>query len=142
MQLVRIGRQVVREGKKVFAQNALPAKGYFVGPTLVEANAGARGVHEREVFGPVGTLIQYDGNPGAIVAQGNGGLVSSLYSEDQAFIESAVMEMAPHHGRLFLGHPKIELSPGPGTVLPQLVHGGPGRGRRRGARRPARALVL
>ena len=38
-----------------------------------------------------------------------------------------VAELAPYHGRLFLGHPKIELSPGPGTVLPQLVHGGPGR---------------
>src|SRR4029078_9605707 len=35
--------------------------------------------------------------------------------------------LAPYRGRLFLGHPKIEMSPGPGTVLPQLVHGGPGR---------------
>jgi oxepin-CoA hydrolase/3-oxo-5,6-dehydrosuberyl-CoA semialdehyde dehydrogenase len=61
------------------------------------------------------------------VARGNGGLVSSVYSDDQAFVESMVLELAPYHGRLFLGHPKIELSPGPGTVLPQLVHGGPGR---------------
>jgi oxepin-CoA hydrolase/3-oxo-5,6-dehydrosuberyl-CoA semialdehyde dehydrogenase len=118
---------LVREGKKVFAQDALPAKGWFVGPTLVEAAAEARAVHEREVFGPVATLIAYEGNPGPLIARGNGGLVSSIYSEDQAFIESAVLEMAPHNGRLFLGHPKIELSPGPGTVLPQLVHGGPGR---------------
>ena len=36
-------------------------------------------------------------------------------------------EVAPWHGRIYLGHPKVELSPGPGTVLPQLVHGGPGR---------------
>jgi oxepin-CoA hydrolase/3-oxo-5,6-dehydrosuberyl-CoA semialdehyde dehydrogenase len=50
-----------------------------------------------------------------------------VYSDDQAFIDEVVMEIAPHHGRIFLGHPKIELSPGPGTVLPQLVHGGPGR---------------
>ncbi len=118
---------LLREGKKVFSQEALPAKGYFVAPTLVEAAAGARAVHEREVFGPVATLIQYEGHPGAVIAQANGGLVSSIYSEDQAFIEPAVMEMAPYNGRLFLGHPKIELSPGPGTVLPQLVHGGPGR---------------
>jgi oxepin-CoA hydrolase/3-oxo-5,6-dehydrosuberyl-CoA semialdehyde dehydrogenase len=118
---------LLREGKKVFSQDALPAKGYFVSPTLVEAAAGARAVHEREVFGPAATLIAYEGNPGPVIAQGNGGLVSSIYSEDQAFIESAVMEMAPYNGRLFLGHPKIELSPGPGTVLPQLVHGGPGR---------------
>jgi len=61
------------------------------------------------------------------VARGNGGLVSSVYSDDQDFIERMVAGLAPYHGRLFLGHPKIELSPGPGTVLPQLVHGGPGR---------------
>ena len=36
--------------------------------------------------------------------------------------------LAPFHGRVFLGSAKIaEQSPGPGTVLPQLVHGGPGR---------------
>jgi oxepin-CoA hydrolase/3-oxo-5,6-dehydrosuberyl-CoA semialdehyde dehydrogenase len=61
------------------------------------------------------------------VARGNGGLVCSLYSEDQAFLEDIVEAVAPYHGRVFIGHPKIELSPGPGTVLPQLVHGGPGR---------------
>ena len=59
--------------------------------------------------------------------RGNGGLVSSVYSDDQDFIERIVMGSRRYHGRLFLGHPKIELSPGPGTVLPQLVHGGPGR---------------
>jgi oxepin-CoA hydrolase/3-oxo-5,6-dehydrosuberyl-CoA semialdehyde dehydrogenase len=79
------------------------------------------------VFGPVASLLAYESDPAAIVARGNGGLVCSVYSEDQAFIEQAVLELAPYHGRLFLGHPKIELSPGPGTVLPQLVHGGPGR---------------
>jgi 3,4-dehydroadipyl-CoA semialdehyde dehydrogenase len=36
--------------------------------------------------------------------------------------------MAAHHGRLFLGSSKLEgHAVGPGTVLPQLVHGGPGR---------------
>ena len=84
-------------------------------------------VHEREVFGPVASLLRYKDNPADVVVRGNGGLVSSIYSDDQDFIERMVMALAPHHGRLFLGHPKIELSPGPGTVLPQLVHGGPGR---------------
>jgi 3,4-dehydroadipyl-CoA semialdehyde dehydrogenase len=86
-----------------------------------------KAVHEHEVFGPVASLIPYSGNPAAIVARGNGGLVCSVYSEDSAFIEEAVAGLAPWHGRIYLGHPKIELSPGPGTVLPQLVHGGPGR---------------
>jgi oxepin-CoA hydrolase/3-oxo-5,6-dehydrosuberyl-CoA semialdehyde dehydrogenase len=84
-------------------------------------------VHEHEVFGPVATLLPYDEHPENIVARGNGGLVCSIYSEDQSFIESTVQGVASHHGRIFLGHPKIELSPGPGTVLPQLAHGGPGR---------------
>ena len=94
-------------------------------PTLVEDPSDA--VHEREVFGPVASLVRYKDNPAEIVARGNGGLVSSVYSDDQQFIEQAVSGIAPWHGRIFLGHPKIELSPGPGTVLPQLVHGGPGR---------------
>jgi len=100
-------------------------KGFFMSPVLVESPGDA--VHEHEVFGPVASLLPYDENPASLVVRGNGGLVSSIYSEDQAFIEQLVMDIAPHHGRVFLGHPKIELSPGPGTVLPQLVHGGPGR---------------
>jgi len=100
-------------------------KGFFLSPILVESPGEA--VHEHEVFGPVASLLPFKDNPSSLVVRGNGGLVSSIYSEDQAFIEETVMAIAPHHGRVFLGHPKIELSPGPGTVLPQLVHGGPGR---------------
>ena len=104
----------------------------FISPVLVEFAKGAlaASVHAREVFGPVASLLPYSGKgaeAAAIVARGNGGLVSSVYSEDTAFLEEVVAGIAPYHGRLFLGHPKIEMSPGPGTVLPQLVHGGPGR---------------
>jgi len=102
-----------------------PHKGFFITPVLVDSPGDA--VHEREVFGPVASLLPFNDNPASLVARGNGGLVSSIYSQDQAFIEQLALEIAPHHGRIFLGHPKIELSPGPGTVLPQLVHGGPGR---------------
>ncbi|HZM36497.1 MAG TPA: 3,4-dehydroadipyl-CoA semialdehyde dehydrogenase, partial [Burkholderiales bacterium] len=102
-----------------------PGKGFFLSPVLIESPGDA--VHEHEVFGPVASLLSYTDNASSLVVRGNGGLVSSIYSEDQAFIEETVAAIAPHHGRIFLGHPKIELSPGPGTVLPQLVHGGPGR---------------
>ena len=118
--LERLGGKIVL-GEK--ARN--PGKGFFLSPVLVESPGAA--VHEHEVFGPVASLLSYESDPGRIVAKGNGGLVSSIYSEDQGFLEQVVMEIAPYHGRVFLGHPKIELSPGPGTVLPQLVHGGPGR---------------
>jgi oxepin-CoA hydrolase/3-oxo-5,6-dehydrosuberyl-CoA semialdehyde dehydrogenase len=54
--------------------------------------------------------------------------VSSVYSEDASFSCDVALGLAPFHGRVFLGSVKIaEQSPGPGTVLPQLVHGGPGR---------------
>ena len=102
-----------------------PGKGFFLSPVLVESPGDA--VHAHEVFGPVASLLPFEGKVSSLVVRGNGGLVSSVYSDDQAFIDEVVMEIAPHHGRIFLGHPKIELSPGPGTVLPQLVHGGPGR---------------
>jgi oxepin-CoA hydrolase/3-oxo-5,6-dehydrosuberyl-CoA semialdehyde dehydrogenase len=121
------------EGKPAFGSPApLAGKGFFISPVLMEfaRDAIAGSVHAREVFGPVASLLPYSGkgaDAAAIVARGNGGLVSSVYSEDAAFLEEVVSGIAPYHGRIFLGHPKIEMSPGPGTVLPQLVHGGPGR---------------
>ena len=115
------------EGARIAGKpGRLSEKGFFVSPGLFEIENGTA-VHEHEVFGPVASLLPYTDNPAAIVARGNGGLVCSIYSEDSAFIEEAVAGIAPWHGRIYLGHPKIELSPGPGTVLPQLTHGGPGR---------------
>jgi oxepin-CoA hydrolase/3-oxo-5,6-dehydrosuberyl-CoA semialdehyde dehydrogenase len=108
-------------------------KGFFASPTLLEVEPGADApsVHSHEVFGPAATIIPYDGAaPQAVdlVSRGAGGLVSSLYSEDVAFVSEATLGLAPFHGRVFLGSGKIaEMSPGPGTVLPGLVHGGPGR---------------
>jgi oxepin-CoA hydrolase/3-oxo-5,6-dehydrosuberyl-CoA semialdehyde dehydrogenase len=119
---------LLSEGRLVHGKNErFGTRGFFLSPVLVEAAPDARKVHEHEVFGPVATLIPYSDSPERIVARGQGGLVCSVYSDDQAFIDATVMEIAPYHGRIFLGHPKIELSPGPGTVLPQLAHGGPGR---------------
>jgi 3,4-dehydroadipyl-CoA semialdehyde dehydrogenase len=130
--------KLAAEGNLVFGSSAPFAgagapdgKGYFISPVLVEFPLGAAAiaVHAREVFGPVASLLPYSGKASeaaAIVARGAGGLVSSVYSNDQAWIREAVFGIAPYNGRIFLGHPKIEMSPGPGTVLPQLVHGGPG----------------
>jgi oxepin-CoA hydrolase/3-oxo-5,6-dehydrosuberyl-CoA semialdehyde dehydrogenase len=91
----------------------------------------AKAVHAHEVFGPVSTLIPYSGESDdavTIVARGGGGLVSSIYSDDRAFLGEMAFGLAPYHGRLFLGSSKLAgHAVGPGTVLPQLVHGGPGR---------------
>ncbi len=126
------------DGRLVFANENKPVgvpdgKGYFLGPALIELESGAEGraVHGREVFGPVATIVPYSGeaaDAASLVARGQGGLVSSVYSEDPGFVADAVAGLAPYHGRVFLGSVKIaEQSPGPGTVIPHLVHGGPGR---------------
>jgi oxepin-CoA hydrolase/3-oxo-5,6-dehydrosuberyl-CoA semialdehyde dehydrogenase len=112
-------------GELAFGNLDRQSRGYFISPILIESPGDA--VHEHEVFGPVASLLPYENDPGAVVARGNGGLVCSVYSEEQNFLQETIQALAPFHGRIFIGHPKIELSPGPGTVLPQLVHGGPGR---------------
>jgi 3,4-dehydroadipyl-CoA semialdehyde dehydrogenase len=107
-------------------------RGYFVAPTLVVARAADEpAFHAEEVFGPVATLIGYSGDAldaSAIVARGGGGLVSSAYSNDGAWVERFVLDAAPWHGRLWIGSDRLQdQSFPPGMVLPSMVHGGPGR---------------
>jgi oxepin-CoA hydrolase/3-oxo-5,6-dehydrosuberyl-CoA semialdehyde dehydrogenase len=75
--------------------------------------------------------MSYDGTAAgaaALVALGEGSLVSSVYSEDPDFVTASVLEMAPYNGRVNVGSAETAAeSMGPGTVLPALVHGGPGR---------------
>ena len=136
---VRAGvAQLARDGRLVFGRGELEpvgvpkGKGFFTTAVLLEVEAGAPApsVHSREVFGPVATIVPYSGGAeeaAELVGRGRGGLVSSVYSEDEAFTAEVVRAIAPYHGRVFLGSAKIaEASPGPGTVLPLLVHGGPG----------------
>ncbi|MBI1948049.1 MAG: 3,4-dehydroadipyl-CoA semialdehyde dehydrogenase [Deltaproteobacteria bacterium] len=108
-------------------------KGFFVGPTLYfspEPRAGDA-VHEHEVFGPVATVMPYDGGAAmaaALVRAGGGGLVSSVYGDDKQFLKDFVLGIAPYHGRVTIGSSKIAAQAlPPGMVLPGLVHGGPGR---------------
>ena len=117
----------------VDAVGVAAGKGYFVAPTLFHA-AEPRAddaAHSHEVFGPVTTVIPYDGSARAaatMVAWGGGGLVSSIYSDDKDFARDMVLGIAPFHGRVTLGTSKTasQAIP-PGLVMPQLLHGGPGR---------------
>jgi len=108
-------------------------KGYFVGPVL-RATASpmtCAALHDHEIFGPVTTLGAYPGDPAAaaaFVARGEGCLVSSAYCDDRDWVTRFVGAAAPWAGRLYLGSSKMAAqSPGPGTALPALLHGGPGR---------------
>jgi oxepin-CoA hydrolase/3-oxo-5,6-dehydrosuberyl-CoA semialdehyde dehydrogenase len=117
----------------VDAIGAPSGKGYFVAPTLLLSPEPRRddAAHTHEVFGPVATVIPFEGGAhgaAAHVAWGGGGLVSSVYSDDKEFVRAFVAGIAPFHGRVTIGTSKTaSQSIPPGTALPQLLHGGPGR---------------
>jgi len=119
--------------KIVLSGSQVSGKGFFVAPTLLRGDAPKAGdaVHMHEVFGPVATVMPYDGtgaDAARLVAAGGGGLVSSVYADDRDFVRDAVLGIAPFHGRVTIGSSKIAAQAiPPGTVLPSLVHGGPGR---------------
>ncbi len=131
-QLSRSSQVATGGSKPVEAAGVPPGKGYFVAPTLlVQPNPSIEDdVNGLEVFGPVATLMPFAETAALInlIVAGGGGLVSSIYSDDRRFIESVVLGIAPHHGRLTIAGEKLAgQSVPPGTVLPQLLHGGPGR---------------
>jgi len=107
-------------------------RGYFVAPTLlVASDPNAAIIHSDEVFGPAATILPYSGSAADAVAlanRGGGCLVGSVYSNDTKWMEEVVLGMSPWHGRLWLGSDKTagQAFP-PGGVMPQMVHGGPGR---------------
>jgi 3,4-dehydroadipyl-CoA semialdehyde dehydrogenase len=132
---VRAGiARLASEAQPVFggdgSVNALASagKGYFVGPVLLLSRdpANAKIMHQDEVFGPVATLAPAK-SPADLVRRGGGGLVCSVYSDDRDFLRQCVLSIAPYHGRIYVGSEKVAgQTMGPGTVLPQLLHGGPG----------------
>jgi phenylacetic acid degradation protein PaaN len=115
--------------------DAPAGKGFYLEPILLEATRGTAdpkaSLHHVEVFGPVATLIPYDGKlagAAAIVGFGGGSLVTTLYSDDREFTARAIAELGPHLGRLVLADEKsAAASFSPGCVFPQANHGGPGR---------------
>ena len=107
-------------------------KGAFMRPILMREDQPFKNtqVHEVEAFGPVSTLMPYNGVEEAIeLAQmGKGSLVSSVVTADNAFAKAYTVEAASHHGRILtLNSESAPQSTGHGSPLPLLVHGGPGR---------------
>lgn len=128
MQATKVMGNVAPEGLAGVANG----KGFFVTPHVfrIDDVAAATTVHEREVFGPVVSIMPYADSDGVIemCIAGGGSLVSSVYSDDRNFSRELLVGLAPFNGRLTHGSSKVAgISPGPGTVMPMLVHGGPGR---------------
>jgi oxepin-CoA hydrolase/3-oxo-5,6-dehydrosuberyl-CoA semialdehyde dehydrogenase len=106
-------------------------RGAFLQPLLLRHDdPTAAAVHDVEAFGPVATLLPYDGvgQVADLVALGQGSLVASVVSHDPAFVREVVLGAAAFHGRIHvLDRDDAEESTGHGSPLPHLVHGGPGR---------------
>ncbi|MDR3681261.1 MAG: phenylacetic acid degradation bifunctional protein PaaZ [Flavipsychrobacter sp.] len=86
--------------------------------------------HEIEAFGPVSTIIPYNGLGEAIelARMGKGSLVCSLVTQDDDIAKEYVLGTATTHGRiLILNNDCAKESTGHGSPLPLLIHGGPGR---------------
>lgn len=118
------------ESVKVVGGDA--AKGAFLSPLLLlcAQPMEARVVHEVEAFGPVCTVMPYDSVEQAIelAARGEGSLVGSIFTHDNAFARQMVMGAASYHGRLLIvNRDCAKESTGHGSPMPVLIHGGPGR---------------
>jgi oxepin-CoA hydrolase/3-oxo-5,6-dehydrosuberyl-CoA semialdehyde dehydrogenase len=107
-------------------------KGAFLNPVLLRCPdpMTANAPHEVEAFGPVATVMGYDGIDDAIALamKGMGSLVSSVFTNDEDVAAKLVLGIAPFHGRVMLGNrDSAKSSTGHGSPIATLIHGGPGR---------------
>jgi 3,4-dehydroadipyl-CoA semialdehyde dehydrogenase len=129
---LRTETDVVHDGESHALVDADPAVAACMGPTLLGTREPDRAaaVHDTEVFGPVSTLMAYRDldHALALVRRGGGSLVTSLYGADDAVLAATALELADSHGRVHVVSPAVaESHTGHGNVMPQSLHGGPGR---------------
>jgi 3,4-dehydroadipyl-CoA semialdehyde dehydrogenase len=119
----------------VVAESSLPTgleSGAFVAPTLLRCAdlKNAQAVHDIEVFGPCATILPYENLDEAIAlgTKAEGSLALSLFSDDRAVQEGTFLGLGPWHGRLMFVDAEVgKAHTGHAIVMPQCVHGGPGR---------------
>ena len=125
--------EIVYGGNEAFdVVDADASKGAFFMPTLLHCQKPltSAAVHSVEAFGPVSTVLPYENIDEAIELSrlGEGSLVGSVITNDNAVARELVLGTAAYHGRMLVinRHCAAE-STGHGSPLPHLVHGGPGR---------------
>lgn len=126
--------EVLHAGAKEFV-DADPAVACCVAPVLLgtrdpAGSDAADRVHDTEVFGPVATLVAYSDRDHALalVRRGQGSLVASVYGSDPRSLAATAVELAAFHGRVHVVSPDVaSVHTGHGNVMPQSIHGGPGR---------------
>jgi len=123
--------QTLHDGASHPLVDADPAVACCLGPTLLGSrDAELEVFHDTEVFGPVATLLPYRDldHALALVRRGEGSLVASVYGSDEQALQAAALELADSHGRVHVISPEVgSLHTGHGNVMPQSLHGGPGR---------------
>jgi oxepin-CoA hydrolase/3-oxo-5,6-dehydrosuberyl-CoA semialdehyde dehydrogenase len=107
-------------------------KGAFLAPIIMlnDDPMNKTQSHEIECFGPVSTLMPYNGIDEAVelAKMGKGSLVSTIVTSDITTATDYAIEAAAYHGRiLILNEESAPESTGHGSPMPQLMHGGPGR---------------
>ncbi len=132
-ELRRSARLLAGTGERADGIGSPAGKGFFFPPVLLRSDdpRAAAAVHEREVFAPVATVLAYGGGAeeaAEIVALGGGTLVTSVYSDDAAWAGRFFAGAGCTTGRVYWGSAaSAPEAPGSGIVLPQVLHGGPGR---------------
>ena len=132
VQTLRRSCEVVYDGAGLELLGGSAEKGGFYAPTLLYCGNpfGANEPHEVEAFGPVSTILPYEGSneAAALAKRGRGSLVASIVTHDPEEARRLVLGAASHHGRmLVLNRDDAAASTGHGSPLPTLLHGGPGR---------------
>lgn len=123
---------VVGDPDNFSVEGADVTRGAFLPPLLLFGSdpARAKNVHEIEAFGPVCTVMSYDGLDQAIALsnRGGGSLVASVYTHDPRIAADLTFGISPFHGRLVLiDRDCAKEQTGHGSPMPQMIHGGPGR---------------
>jgi 3,4-dehydroadipyl-CoA semialdehyde dehydrogenase len=129
---LRAEAQCLFDGNQLPLTDVDPAVAACIAPTLLGLRDGddAALVHRHEVFGPVSTLLGYrdSAHAVALARRGEGSLVSSLFGADDAWIAQTALALASSNGRVHAVSPAVaKTHTGHGNVMPQSVHGGPGR---------------